>query len=262
MRGYIKKFSLPLRGRGTAVAVDEEKTYKKESVMNIHGFQKMTMLDFPGRVAATVFTAGCELRCPFCHNARLVTHPEEEDKIEVDETLEYFKKRKNMLDGVCLTGGEPLLQKGLADYLYNIKELGLQVKLDTNGCSPDKLLALIDKGLVDYVAMDIKNSPERYGETVGVPTLDLAPIEESKKLLLSGRVDYEFRTTVVRELHTEESLLSAARWIEGARVWYLQSFVDSGDTIGAGFSAHERDFMKMVAEKARGFVQKVELRGI
>lgn len=230
--------------------------------MNIHGFQKMTMLDFPGRVAATVFTAGCELRCPFCHNARLVTHPEESDRIDVAETLEYFKKRKNMLDGVCLTGGEPLLQRDIADYLYNIKELGLAVKLDTNGCSPDKLSDLINRGLVDYVAMDIKNSPEKYGETVGVPNIDIAPINESKKLLLSGKVDYEFRTTVVRELHTEESLLSAARWIEGARVWYLQSFVDSGDTIGAGFSAHERSFMEKIKETASPFVQKVELRGI
>ena len=230
--------------------------------MNIHGFQKMTMLDFPGRVAATVFTAGCELRCPFCHNARLVTHPEENDRIDVAETLEYFKKRKNMLDGVCLTGGEPLLQRDIADYLYNIKELGLSVKLDTNGCSPDKLSDLINRGLVDYVAMDIKNSPEKYGETVGVPNIDIAPINESKKLLLSGKVDYEFRTTVVREFHTKEDLVAIAKMIKGCKHYYLQQFVDSGRCIEQGFTAYDRDEMYEMKEAVAKYIPEVELRGI
>ena len=230
--------------------------------MIIHGLQKMTTLDFPGKIAATVFTAGCDLRCPFCHNARLVTHIESADRIDPEETLKYFEKRKKMLDGVCVTGGEPLMQKDIADYLYNIKELGLQVKIDTNGGYPEALENLIDRGLVDYVAMDIKNSPLRYEATVGTNNFSIEKIEQSKNILLSGRVDYEFRTTVVKQLHTKESLLAAAQWISGAKVWYLQSFVDSGDIIGSDFSAHSKDFMKEIQREAQYFVGKVELRGI
>lgn len=230
--------------------------------MIIHGLQKMTTLDFPGKIAATVFTAGCDLRCPFCHNARLVTHIESADRIDPEETLKYFEKRKKMLDGVCVTGGEPLMQKDIADYLYNIKELGLSVKIDTNGGYPEALENLIDRGLVDYVAMDIKNSPLRYEATVGTNNFSIEKIEQSKNILLSGRVDYEFRTTVVKELHTKESLLAAAQWISGAKVWYLQSFVDSGDIIGSDFSAHSKDFMKEIQREAQDFVGKVELRGI
>ncbi len=230
--------------------------------MQIHGFQKMTMLDFPGKVACTVFTAGCNLRCPFCHNARLVTHTESADRIDEQEIFEYLEKRKGILDGVCITGGEPLLQPDIAAFMEKIKNLGLEIKLDTNGCFPEKLKALVNAGLVDCVAMDIKNSPELYGKTVGIDGFDISPVNESIRFLIEGKIPYEFRTTVVHELHTMESICAAAEWIAGAKQYFLQSFVDSGDLIGEGFTAPDKDFMKQAQDRCAAFVEKVELRGI
>ena len=230
--------------------------------MRIHGFQKMTMLDFPGCVACTVFTAGCNMRCPFCHNARLVTHIENEDEWSESEVLEYIEMRKGLLDGVCITGGEPTLQRDLPDFLRKIRALSLKIKLDTNGTNPAMLKTLIDEGLVDYVAMDIKNGEEAYGKTIGIDGFDMSGIKESIAILMENRIDYEFRTTVVNELHTEESLLAAAAMIAGAKKWFLQSFTDSGDIIEEGFSAKTKDFMKEIQQKATAFVEKVELRGI
>ncbi|MBQ2274848.1 MAG: anaerobic ribonucleoside-triphosphate reductase activating protein [Clostridia bacterium] len=230
--------------------------------MKISGFQKMTVLDFPGKVACTVFTSGCNLRCPFCHNARLVTHKAEEDEMDENEILTYIYKRKGLLDGVCITGGEPLLQPDIEDFIRKIKDAGFAVKLDTNGFYPEKLERLINEGLLDYVAMDIKNSPTEYAKTCGFREVGLAPVEKSKNLLLQNRVDYEFRTTVVKELHTKESLLSAGEWIKGAKRYFLQAFVDSGDLIGEGLSAPDKAFMKQVQEDLSQFVEKVELRGV
>ena len=230
--------------------------------MVIHGLQKMTMLDYPGKVACTVFTAGCNLRCPFCHNARLVTHVEAEDKISESEVLEYLDKRKSLLEGVCVTGGEPLLMDDIKDFLSKIKALGLAVKLDTNGCFSEKLRELVEAGLVDYVAMDIKNSPSLYSSTVGVKDFDTSAVEQSKNYLLSGAVDYEFRTTVVPELHTVRSITEAAEWIKGAKRYFLQGFVDSGDLIDGGFTSPSKEFMKELQQKASSFVTNVELRGV
>ncbi len=220
------------------------------------------MLDFPGKVACTVFTAGCNLRCPFCHNARLVTHCEAEDRLSDAEVLAYIEKRKGLLEGVCVTGGEPLLQPDIADFLAKIKALGLAVKLDTNGCFPEKLRALVEEGLVDYVAMDIKNSPLEYAKTVGVENFDISPVEQSKNFLLSGAVDYEFRTTVTPELHTAQSVAEAADWIKGAKRYFLQGFVDSGDLIDGSFTSPSKEFMKELQQKAIPFVRNVELRGV
>lgn len=230
--------------------------------MVIHGLQKMTMLDFPGKVACTVFTAGCNLRCPFCHNARLVTHCEAEDRLSDTEVLAYIEKRKGLLEGVCITGGEPLLQPDIADFLAKIKALGLAVKLDTNGCFPEKLRALVEEGLVDYVAMDIKNSPLEYAKTVGVEDFNISAVEQSKNFLLSGAVDYEFRTTVTPELHTAQSVAEAADWIKGAKRYFLQGFVDSGDLIDGSFTSPSKEFMKELQQKAIPFVGNVELRGV
>ncbi len=230
--------------------------------MIIHGLQKMTVLDFPGKIACTVFTAGCNLRCPFCHNARLVTHPEAEDRIDENEVLTYINKRAGMLDGVCITGGEPLLQPDIADFLAKVKQSGMLIKVDTNGCFPDKLREIIEKGLVDYVAMDIKNSPEEYGKTVGIENFDISPIKESIEILRNSGIEYELRTTVVSELHSRESILSAARMIAPQKKWFLQGFVDSGDTIEGGFSAHSKEFMKELQESASQIVENVELRGV
>ena len=169
----------------------------EETDMDIQGLQKMTLLDYPGRVACTVFLGGCDLRCPFCHNGGLVLGPMPAE-LDSEELLAFLRKRRGLLDGVCVTGGEPLLRPDLPELLSQIKELGYPVKLDTNGGRPAQLRALAEAGLVDYVAMDVKNSPGRYGETAGVPGLDLAPFRESVSFLLQGTVDYEFRTTVVR----------------------------------------------------------------
>ncbi|MBR6693526.1 MAG: anaerobic ribonucleoside-triphosphate reductase activating protein [Clostridia bacterium] len=230
--------------------------------MVIHGLQKLTVLDFPGKLACTVFTAGCNLRCPFCHNARLVTHPEEADRLDEQEVLTYIYSRKTMLDGVCITGGEPLLQKDIFGFIEKIKETGLLVKLDTNGCFPEKLRELIDAKLVDYVAMDIKNSPEEYGKTVGVENFDITPIKQSIEILRESGIEYELRTTVVRELHTRESLLGAAEFIAPQKKWFLQSFVDSGDLIEGEFSAYDKQFMKELQESVSQIVENVELRGV
>ena len=201
--------------------------------MLIHGFQKMTLLDYPGQVACTIFTAACNLRCPFCHNAGLVTRMDAAERIDEAEILAYLKKRQGILDGVCITGGEPTLQHDLADFIRKIKSLGYAVKLDTNGTNPALLAALIDEGMLDYVAMDIKNTPEKYAATVGVPSFDVTPIQQSIDLLLTGRVDFEFRTTVVAEYHTPEDIGEITRWLAGAPRYFLQPFVDSGNLIGS-----------------------------
>ena len=230
--------------------------------MIINGLMKMTLLDFPGRVACTVFTPGCNMRCPFCHNAALVTEIDPADRIEVGEVMRFLEKRVGLLDGVAITGGEPLLQPDLADFIREVRALGYAVKLDTNGSFPDKLEALVSDGLVDYVAMDIKNSPALYARTVGVDDFDIAPVERSKDFLLSGAVDYEFRTTVVAQFHTVESIAGAAEWIAGAKRYFLQQFTDSGNLIADGLTAVNKDIMEEMRAAARAFVPATELRGL
>ncbi len=228
--------------------------------MIINGFQKMTLLDFPGRVACTVFLGGCNFRCPFCHNAGLVLGNITESYRE-EEILSYLEKRKGLLDGVCITGGEPTLRPDLADFIKKIKALGYPVKLDTNGSNPALLKALVKEKLVDYVAMDIKNSFTKYPETCGDPNLDLAPIKESIDFLLGGSVDYEFRTTVVKELHTPEDISSVSKEIRGAKRYFLQNFVDSGDLLAQGYSAPEPSVLKAMLEAARENIPEAALRG-
>lgn len=205
--------------------------------LNIRGFQKMTLLDFPGKVACIVFTGGCNFRCPFCHNASLVTGENSDDNISEDEVFSYLEKRKGLLDGVCITGGEPLLQPDIMKFIYNVKQLGYSVKLDTNGTSPDKLIALVEQGLVDYVAMDIKNSYEKYAMTAGVDNVKLSDINRSIDFLLSDVVEYEFRTTIVDELHDVKDITDICHRINGAKRYFLQGFVDSGNIIGDGMNA-------------------------
>lgn len=230
--------------------------------MNIQGFQKLTLLDYPGKMACTVFTAGCNLRCPFCHNARLVIDPEKESEFSVDEILSYLKKRVGILDGVAITGGEPLLQPDIDVFIENVRELGYSVKLDTNGTFPDKLKDLVNRGLVDYVAMDIKNNPNLYSETVGISGYDLSEINESIAFLLEGKVDYEFRTTVVRELHSIFGIDAIGKMIKGAKRHYIQAFRDSGELIGFDMnpvSKEEMEQMKSIMEK---YVDYCEIRGV
>ena len=231
--------------------------------MQIAGLQKLTLLDYPGRVACTVFTPGCNFRCPFCHNAPLVLPERLGCDTTEEEVLAFLKKRAGILDGVAITGGEPLLHKDIGAFLEKLRALGYKIKLDTNGSFPDLLISLVRGGLVDRVAMDVKNAPELYGKTVGLERFDLAPVERSRDFLLSGEVEYEFRTTVVRGLHTKESLIGAARWIEGAREYYLQQFKDSGDVIALeGLGAFDEKEMHALADAVRPIVPTVEVRGV
>ena len=231
--------------------------------MHICGLQKLAMVDFPGRIAATVFTGGCNLRCPFCHNALLVTKlPENPESHSVEEVLDFLKKRKGLLDGVVLSGGEPLLQEDAADFLAAVKAMGYAVKLDTNGCYPDALANILKQGLVDYVAMDIKNCREKYGLTVGLPAFDTAPIDQSLRLLKESGVDYELRTTVVKEFHTAQDIVSIGEWCAGAPRYYLQNFVDSGNLVGTGCSSVKSLELQGFAEIARPYFGLVEARGV
>lgn len=195
------------------------------------GMQKLTLLDYPGKVACTLFTKGCNFYCPFCHNAFLVNADGREESITAEQVTDYLKKRKNILDGVCVTGGEPLLHDELLDFLKEVKSLGYSIKLDTNGSFPEKLKAFCEAGVVDYVAMDVKNTFSKYPLTSGCANLDIEKIKESISFLLEGRVDYEFRTTVACELHTVEDIEEIARVIKGADKYFLQNFVDSGNIL-------------------------------
>lgn len=229
--------------------------------MEIQGLQKMTLLDYPGKVACTVFLGGCDFRCPFCHNGELVLSPAQAE-MNQEELLAFLKKRQGLLDGVCITGGEPLLRSDLPQLLEAVKALGYPVKLDTNGSHPRALVDLVERKLVDYVAMDVKNSLERYPETVGVPGLDVGSIRESVGFLLEGLVDYEFRTTVVRELHDEDSFRAIGPWLAGAKRYFLQSFVDRDTVIQEGLHPWDRDHLQGFAELVRPWVPSVELRGV
>ena len=229
--------------------------------MQISGLQKLTLLDYPGTVACTVFTQGCNLRCPFCHNAPLVTGTPT-GQVGEDELISFLSKRRGVLEGVAITGGEPTLYTDLPQLIERIKMLGYKVKLDTNGTNPAMLKKLIVTGLIDRVAMDIKNAPEDYPSTVGVAS-DMGKITESKELLLSGVIDYEFRTTVVKGIHTKESLVRAAEWIAGAKEYYLQQFINSGNLISPeGLSEYNKEEMLDLLGAVIKYVPRAQLRGI
>ena len=230
--------------------------------MKICGLQKLAMVDYPGKLAATVFTGGCNLRCPFCHNALLVTELDRcPESYTVEEVLSFLKGRRGLLDGVVLTGGEPLLQPDAEDFLRAVRELGFAVKLDTNGTFPERLAAILESGIVDYVAMDIKNCLPKYPMTVGLEKFDTRPVQESAALLMQNRVDYEFRTTVMRPYHTPADIEAIARWLEGAKRYYLQTFVDSGHLIGGGMTPFTAAEMQGLAALAKPYFGTTEVRG-
>ena len=228
----------------------------------IHGFNKLTLLDYPGRLAATIFLGSCNFRCPFCHNAGLVLAPESEPLIETEEVLKVLRKRKGILDGVCVTGGEPTLDPGLTGLLTQIKELGYPVKLDTNGTRPALVRELVDAGLVDYVAMDIKNSQEKYAETAGIRHPDLESITRMVEYLKSGVVDYEFRTTVVKELHKREDIEAIGQWHSGSRRYFLQNYKESEQVIRPVFTSYSREQLENFQQILRKTIPQVEIRGI
>lgn len=229
--------------------------------MKIHGLQKMTLLDFPGLVACTVFLGGCDLRCPFCHNAEILDM-NAPAVMDDKEFLEFLETRRGKLDGVAVTGGEPTLRPDLPELLSEIKRLGFKVKLDTTGNHPDMLKRIVGEGLVDYVAMDVKNSKERYAETVGLTGFDISRVDESISFLLRGDVEYEFRTTVIKQFHDRDSFIGIAEWIKGAEKYFLQGFVDRDTVPFAGLEARTEEEMKEYAEIVKSYVKSVELRGM
>jgi len=226
--------------------------------MLIRAVQKFSAVDYPGLLCGVVFTPGCNLRCPFCHNGSLVLGNEPDVREEV--VFDFLETRKNKLDAVCLSGGEPLLQKGVEDFLLKVKEMGFKTKLDTNGTKPVYLEKLLKSGLVDYVAMDIKNSPARYAETVGVKAFNLSDIYKSIEVLEASGVEHEFRTTVTKTFHDEKSLKEAAGMIEGAPVWYLQTFRESENLIDKSVEGYSEEEMKSLYENLRKTVPFVKLR--
>lgn len=229
--------------------------------MIIEGLQKTTLLDFPGLVACTLFAHGCNLRCPFCHNAGLVVR-KPENIISQEELGEFLKKRKGILDGVCLTGGEPLAQKDAIEFIEFLKSFGYKIKLDTNGFFPERLKEVIDKGLVDYIAMDIKSSPEGYAKAVGIDNIDISPAMESVKLIMSSGIDYEFRTTAVKGLHLVSDFERIGEWISGAKRYFIQQFIDSGDLIKTGFEAFSKEETEKLIAAVSKNVPSAKARGI
>ena len=241
--------------------------------MQIHGFNKTTLLDYPEHIAATVFTGGCNFRCPFCHNGELVLDPAGQPSITEEEVLSYLKKRQGILQGVCVTGGEPTLQKDLWEFLQKIKEYGYPIKLDTNGYMPGVLWNLLQEHLIDYVSMDIKASRENYARAAGLKNMDLSRIEESIGILKSSGIPYEFRTTVVKGIHTVGEFEEIGRWIEGCPAYYLQNYRENDnclyrmtqaedDYAESPFGAFSGEELEQMAELARKYVGKVVLRGV
>ena len=229
--------------------------------MKIAGIQKLSLLDYPGRACLTVFTPGCNFRCPFCQNGGLA-EGYETSRIPESEVFELLKKRRGLLDGVCVTGGEPLLQPGLSDFLHQIKSMGFKVKLDTNGFLPDRLEELVGSGLVDMTAMDIKNSPEKYALTAGVNNLNLEKIKRSASFIRSCGIEYEFRTTVVRELHTQEDIRRIGEWLAGSERYYLQQFIDSDNVLKRGLHAYSKEEMQGLADSVKDCFKICSIRGV
>lgn len=229
--------------------------------MKICGLLKLTLLDYPGHTACTIFTSGCNFRCPFCHNSSLVL--DEADEIPKDEIFAFIKKRQGLLDGVCISGGEPLMQADIRDFIKNVRDLGYKIKLDTNGSFPEKLISLCDGGLIDYVAMDIKSSPSGYGKAIGIDNYDIKKVDESIKFLLSGSVDYEFRTTAVRGIHTLEDFEKIGKWIHGAKRYFLQNYKDSHNILcNNGLSPFSEEELKNIKKLLNSAVCEVNTRGI
>ena len=227
--------------------------------MMISGLQKLTLLDFPQKVACTVFLGGCNLRCPFCQNGEILDG--RTAGMTEDDFFAFLKKRQKILDGVCVSGGEPLLHEGIFSFIEKIRALGYAVKLDTNGTFPVRLKRLVQEKLIDYVAMDIKNSSQRYAETCGGVDI-LSKVQESVLLLQDSPTDYEFRTTVCKPLHTEKEMEEIGRWLKGAKRYFLQPFVDSGNLVSGGVQAHTRDELARLRQAMLPYIPNTHLRGI
>lgn len=229
--------------------------------MKICGLTKTTLLDYPGKVATTVFLGGCNFRCPFCHNGDLVLYSQKMPVYEMDEIMAFFQKRKNVLEGVCISGGEPTLYDDLPKFITDIKNMGYLVKLDTNGTNPQMMTELVDEKLVDYIAMDIKASPNLY-EKVCNSLVDMESIQASVNFLLEGKIPYEFRTTMVKEFHTMKEMDEIGQWIKGAKSYYLQNYQETDKNICKGFHAFEKEEMEAIREQLGKYIKNVACRGV
>ena len=230
--------------------------------VRFYGLQKLTLLDYPGNMACTVFTGGCNFRCPFCHNRSLVFLNENDSEISEDEIMDYLRNRNKILDGVCITGGEPTLYKGIGNFISQVRELGLKVKLDTNGSNFEMMKQLVEQGMVDYIAMDLKNCPDKYPMTVGLESYDLSDVKRSVAYLLEDHIDYEFRTTVVEQFHEVDDFKKIGEWIKGAKRYYLQNFEDHGTCIQEGLCEVGMDTLELMKQTVSEYVQYVDIRGI
>ncbi len=230
--------------------------------MRIHGFQTLTLLDYPGLLACTIFLGHCNFRCPFCQNGNLVLHPEREPEVPEEEVMAHLKKRRGILEGVCVTGGEPTLDPELPEFLRKIKALGYRVKLDTNGTRPDLLKELAGEGLIQMAAVDIKACHDNYPSLCGLLHPDLDAIKETVDFLINGTLDYEFRTTVVKELHSEQDFVAIGKWLSGAKAYYLQAYRDSEEVLQPGFSSFSYKDLEHFRQILMQTIPLVELRGI
>jgi len=225
------------------------------------GIQKLTLLDYPDKTACTLFVVGCNYDCPFCYNTSLIRPCAGTATFSVSEVIEFLRPKQGLLDGVCISGGEPLIHDGLGGFIDVVKAMGFLVKLDTNGSFPDRLKKLVASGRVDYVAMDIKNTPTKYAQTIGLPEYDVSQVEESMAHLRLGLIPYELRTTVVRQLHTTDDLLSVARWIKGTANYYLQGYTDFGEATQSGLSGYSKKEMEALLIKIKEILPTAKLRG-
>ncbi len=229
--------------------------------MEIHGLQKLTLLDYPGHTACTVFTGRCNFRCPFCQNASLVLRPESLAAIPEADVFAFLEKRKGLLDGVAVTGGEPTLQPDLPDFLRRVRDMGFETKLDTNGAKPEVLRRILAEGLADYVAMDVKSSPAGYGRCAGVPETILAQVRESVSLLEQSGVPHEFRTTAVKGLHSPADFEAIGAWLAGTDRYFIQSYADSGDILEPGMEAFSSAELEELLAAVRPYIPHAALRG-
>ncbi|MBP5466953.1 MAG: anaerobic ribonucleoside-triphosphate reductase activating protein [Clostridia bacterium] len=229
--------------------------------MDIFGLEKLSLVDYDGLIAATVFTAKCNFRCGFCHNAALVLDYNAIPPIRESEVLDYLKKRKGVLEGLCITGGEPTLNPDLPEFIKKVKDIGYSVKVDTNGTNPEMVKLLVKEGLADYFAVDIKNDKENYAEIIGFKAFDTSKVEKTVEFLLSGKTRYEFRTTLIAEYHKAENIKRIAEWIKGADKYFMQKFKSGENCISQNLSPVPTETAEKFAETVRPYVKRVDLRG-
>lgn len=230
--------------------------------MQIHGFNKTTLLDYPKHIASTIFLGNCNFRCPFCHNKGLVLCPNTQPVISSDLVFDYLEKRKNIIEGVCITGGEPTLTPDLFDFISQIKKLGYLVKLDTNGYRPDVIKELLSSNMLDYIAMDIKSSPKNYHLLTGLNQIDINKINESIHIIMNSNIDYEFRTTLIKELHTIDDLKDIGKWIGGSTSYYLQPYRENEEVINPIFTSFEMEELVVFQKELEKNIKNVQIRGI